>query len=114
DDSREATPKSVRFTPDIPKTGHYEVYIYNPNPTGGGGNPGDAQNEQKASQTTVVIKAAKQQKELRLSTRQQISDWIKIGTFELEKGKTNFVEINNTAADGLVVADAVLFVPVRK
>ena len=105
--------KSVRFTPEIPQNGEYELYLYNPNPTGGGGNPGDAQNQSKASQTKLKVKTANKEQELVISTREQVSDWIRVGSFSLAEGKSNFVEITNEDADGIVVADAVLFVPKR-
>lgn len=105
--------KSVRFTPTILKSGKYEIYVYNPNPVGGGGNPGDAENQEKSSKTIVKVKAAKKIYDISLKTRQQVSDWIKVGAFDFTKGKDNFLEITNQNADGLVVADAVLFVPKR-
>jgi len=111
DATKGAVPKSVRFTPDIQKNGVYDVYIYNPNPTGGGGNPGDAQNQAKASQTHLKIKTAEKTLEVSVATREQVSDWIKVGSYSLQKGKGNWVEISNKGADGIVVADAVLFVP---
>jgi len=113
DNSLGKTAKSVRFTPEIPQNGEYELYIYNPNPTGGGGNPGDAQNQSKASKTKLKVKAGNQEQEWVISTREQVSDWIRVGSFSLVKGNGNFVEITNQNADGIVVADAVLFVPKR-
>ena len=111
DNSLGKTAKLVRFTPEIPQNGEYELYLYNPNTTGGGGNPGDAQNQSKASKTTLKIKAGNQEQERVISTREQVSDWIRVGSFSLVKGNGNFVEITNQNADGIVVADAVLFVP---
>jgi hypothetical protein len=113
DDSKGGALKSVRFTPTILKSGKYEIYVYNPNPVGGGGNPGDAENQEKSSKTIVKVKAAKKIYDISLKTRQQVSDWIKVGAFDFTKGKDNFLEITNQNADGLVVADAVLFVPKR-
>jgi hypothetical protein len=113
DNSKGEELKSVRFTPMILKSGKYEIYVYNPNPTGGGGNPGDAENQEKSSKTLVKVKAAKKIYDVSLKTRQQISDWIKVGVYDFTKGKDNFLEITNQNADGLVVADAVLFVPLK-
>ena len=102
---------SVRFTPEILKTGLYDVYIYNPSPMSGGGNPGEAADQAKAGKTTVKVKTAQKIREVSLASQTPVNDWIKLGTYEFEKGTDNFVEITNQNADGAVVADAVLFVP---
>ncbi|WP_428654114.1 FAD-dependent oxidoreductase [Runella sp.] len=103
---------SVRFTPDIAKSGMYDIYVYNPSPTGGGGNPGEAADQAKASKTTVRVKNADEPQEaVVIRSQNQVNDWIKLGTYQLTKGNGNFVEITNQNADGVVVADAVLFVP---
>ncbi|WP_298361529.1 FAD-dependent oxidoreductase [Runella sp.] len=102
---------SIRFTPEILKAGFYEVYIYNPSPMGGGGNPGEAADQAKASKTAVKVKTAQKMEEVSLASQTQVNDWIKLGTYPFEKGAGNFVEITNQDADGVVVADAVLFVP---
>lgn len=49
--------------------------------------------------------------EVFFASQTQVNDWIKLGTYEFEKGNNNFVEITNQNAEGVVVADAVLFVP---
>ena len=111
DNSKGKKINSVRFTPDIPEAGLYDVYIYNPGPTGGGGNPGEATDQAKATKTTVRIKDAAAIKEVSLASKTQVNDWIKLGKYQLGKGNDNFIEITNLNADGIVVADAVLFVP---
>ncbi len=113
DDSKGKEKNSVRFTPEILKTGLYEVYIYNPSPVGGGGNPGEAADQAKASKTTVRVKAEAKVEEVSLASQTQVNDWIKLGTYSFEKGNNNFVEITNQNADGVVVADAVLFFPYK-
>ncbi|MFN8348008.1 MAG: FAD-dependent oxidoreductase [Spirosomataceae bacterium] len=102
---------SVRFTPEILSTGKYAVYVYNPSPTSGGGNPGSAADKAKAEKTIVKIKTALPVEEIAVESRNHVNDWIKLGTFLFEKGRDNFVEITNRGANGTVVADAVLFVP---
>jgi hypothetical protein len=111
DNSKGKEKGSVRFTPDILKAGLYEVYIYNPSPMGGGGNPGEAADQAKASKTVVKLKTAQKMQEVSLASQTQVNDWIKLGTYSFEKGTDNFVEITNQNADGAVVADAILFVP---
>jgi hypothetical protein len=110
DNAKGKEKNSVRFAPDVPKTGMYAVYVYNPSPTGGGGNPGEAADEAKASQTMVRVKTATEIKEVVVASQTQVNDWIKLGTYPFAKGNENFVEITNQKANGIVVADAVLFV----
>ncbi|NBB19763.1 FAD-dependent oxidoreductase [Runella sp. CRIBMP] len=111
DNSKGKEKNSVRFEPDVPQTGEYVVYVYNPSPTGGGGNPGEAADEAKASRTMVRVKTATEIKEVVVESQTQVNDWIKLGTYKFAKGSENFVEITNQNANGVVVADAVLFVP---
>ena len=113
DESKGAVSKTVLFAPDVVKAGTYEIYVFNPNAGGGGGNPDQVAGQQtgKATKTSVRVRAGETWHERTLNTQQQINDWISLGTFELAKGNSNFVEISNKNADGLVVADAVLFVP---
>lgn len=111
DNSKGKEKCSVRFTPEILKTGLYEVYIYNPSPMSGGGNPGEAADQAKAGKTTVKVKTIQKMEEVFFASQTQVNDWIKLGTYEFEKGNNNFVEITNQNAEGVVVADAVLFVP---
>jgi len=115
DDSQGTPPKSVRFIPEVPKASTYTVYVFNPYPGGGGGNPAqyDGKTTGKASRTRMQIKAGKTTKNIELATQTQVNEWINAGTFEFPAGSDSYVEISNTQADGIVVADAVLLVPVQ-
>jgi hypothetical protein len=42
---------------------------------------------------------------------QTAGEWVLLGKCNLSKGKNAYVELSNTNADGILVADAVLFVP---
>jgi hypothetical protein len=42
---------------------------------------------------------------------QTSGEWFPLGELTLPKGKKAYVEISNQGADGIVIADAVLFVP---
>ena len=96
--------KTVRFLPEVVKTGEYVLYIYIPR----------IKNE--TSFTTVTISG---KKELRVKTGglsiegQTTGQWVEAGKVSLKKGMDNYIEISNKGADGAVVADAVLLVPVR-
>ncbi len=115
DESKGQEIKSVRYTPEILKKGKYTVYIFNPYPGAGGVNPAqyDGKTTGKASRTNLKIKVGKATKEVALATQTQVNEWIEAGTYKFEKGTENYVEITNQGADGTVVADAVLFVPVK-
>ncbi len=115
DDSKGKEAKSVRYTPDVPKTGRYAVYVFNPYPGAGGVNPAqyDGKTTGKATSTKLKIKAGKSTKAVALATQTQVNEWISAGTYNFVKGRGNYVEISNKDADGTVVADAVLFVPVK-
>jgi hypothetical protein len=45
---------------------------------------------------------------------QTSGEWVSIGTYNLPAGKKAYVEISNKGADGIVLADAVLFLPGKK
>ncbi|HEY4289076.1 MAG TPA: FAD-dependent oxidoreductase [Puia sp.] len=95
--------KTVRFLPEVIKTGEYALYIYVPR----------IKNE--TSFTTVTISG----RALRVKTGglsiegQTTGQWVEAGKVSLKKGKDNYIEISNKGADGTVVADAVLLVPVK-
>lgn len=111
DESKGKEKKSVLFTPEILKTGLYDVYIYNPSPVSDGGNPEEAADQAKASKTGIKVKTTQKIEEVSVASQAQVNDWIKLGTYQFEKGNTGFVEITNQNANGVVVADAVLFIP---
>ena len=115
DESKGKEAKAVRYTPAIPKNGKYAVYVFNPYPGAGGVNPAqyDGKTTGKATRTNLKIKAGKTTKEIALDTQTQVNEWIKAGAFDFAKGTENYLEISNRGADGTVVADAVLLVPVK-
>lgn len=115
DDSKGQEAKSVRYTPAILKSGKYTVYVFNPYPGAGGVNPAqyDGKTTGKATSTALRIKAGKKYKDVALATQTQVNEWIEAGTYNFAKGSENYVEVLNKGADGTVVADAVLFVPVK-
>ncbi|MDO1450446.1 FAD-dependent oxidoreductase [Rhodocytophaga aerolata] len=108
DDSKGNTSKSVQYTPAITEAGSYAAYLYLPKlPTA-------------ASTTEVKVFDGKNSKNLSfrkddvLVVGQTSGEWVSLGTYTLPKGNKAYVEVTNQKADGLVVADAVLFVPVKK
>ncbi|MFS2185362.1 FAD-dependent oxidoreductase [Mucilaginibacter sp. Mucisp84] len=107
DDSKAETAKSVRFIPEKLKKGAYRVYTYFPKVM----NP--------AAKTYITIydgeKATEKiinQSDLQVEG-QTSGEWLPLGLYNFSEEKKAYVEISNKNADGVIVADAVLFVPVR-
>ncbi len=97
----------VTFTPTIQKAGRYEVYTYYPKLA------------HAATITKVTIFDGRNTLQKTLDKNKIIvvgqtsGEWISLGTADLPAGKKASVKISNEGADGVVVADAVLFVPVK-
>ncbi|WP_426588670.1 FAD-dependent oxidoreductase [Mucilaginibacter sp. R-33] len=107
DDSKAETAKSVRFIPERLKKGAYRVYTYFPKVM----NPttktyitiydGDKATEKIINQSDLQVEG------------QTSGEWLPLGLYNFSGEKKAYVEISNKNADGVIVADAVLFVPVR-
>jgi hypothetical protein len=107
DDSKGETAKSVKFIPQILKNGAYQVYAYFPKV------------KDPSSKTYITIHDGEKttekvinQADLRVEG-QTSGEWLSLGLYNLSQEKKAYVEISNKNADGVIVADAVLFVPVR-
>lgn len=106
--------KSVRFILPKSRPGRYRVYVYNPIPSGGGGNPDQYERQaDKASRVSVQLHTGKTVKRLTLNQQPQSNDWISLGEHQLTSGSVPYLEISNDGATGFVVADAVLFIPLK-
>ncbi|HTF22228.1 MAG TPA: FAD-dependent oxidoreductase [Chryseolinea sp.] len=98
---------SIKFTPAIVKAGAYRVYVYCPRTPKG------------TTKMTVTVFNGKNPKDVVISPNdvkvegQTSGEWIGLGTYTLPVGKSSSATITTTGADGIVVADAVLFVPER-
>jgi hypothetical protein len=98
---------SVRFSPLIKKAGEYRVFIYFPRIEG------------SASRVTIQVGSSNNKKEVVLTPNevkvegQTSGEWVSAGSYALRQGRGNAVEITTKNADGVVIADAVLFIPVR-
>jgi hypothetical protein len=107
DDSKSKIVKSVRFVPENLKKGAYHVYAYFPKVA----NP--------STKTYVTIYDGKKATEKVIDQAdlhvegQTSGEWLSLGAYNLPQEKKPYVEISNKNADGVIVADAVLFVPVR-
>lgn len=98
---------TVRFTANIPRAGRYAGYIYFPRLQG------------LSSTTLVIVNDGKRMQGLSIRESdirvegQTSGEWIPLGTYNLPEGKASFVQVSNKDADGKVVADAVVWVPVK-
>jgi hypothetical protein len=98
---------SVRFSPSIAKAGVYRVFVYCPRTPKG------------TSKLTVTVFDGKVSREVVISPNdirvegQTSGEWIGVGSYTLPVGKSAYAAITNKGVDGIVIADAVLFVPER-
>lgn len=99
--------RSAKFIPQVKKEGKYKVYAYVPKV------------ENVASILTFLVFNGKELKANPVNVAgikvegQTSGEWIAVGEYTLPQGRKAYVEISDNNADGIVVADAVLFVPVR-
>ncbi len=92
---------SIRFTPNLPAAGKYEVRVFYT------ANPNRA--------TRVPVKVFSDEGSLydQINQRQPLknNEGRSLGVFEFVAGMKGYVEIRNDGANGFVVADAVQFIP---
>ncbi|MCC5937108.1 MAG: hypothetical protein JJU34_07490 [Lunatimonas sp.] len=107
DSSNGQQANSVRFAPKMLHEGDYQVYVY------------FSRTADATSQTTVISSDGTEEKEQVIKESdirvegQTSGEWVAIGKQRLSPGSDAYVTISNAGADGAVVADAVLWVPVR-
>lgn len=96
--------KSVRFVPDLPADGEYEVLLgYTPNPN-------------RATNVKVVVQGADGQTTVSVNEKNapKTPPFTSLGKFKFKAGKGGYVEVRNDGTDGYVVADAVQWLAVKK
>ena len=104
-DTAKSTAAEIKFIPQIKKAGNYKVYVYYP----------------KVSRSTSItqIQLFDGQNSINKTidknkvqvVGQTSGEWVPMGAMQMPAGKSAYVAISNKGADGIVVADAVLFVP---
>jgi hypothetical protein len=100
--------QSVKFNPVIKKAGQYQLFIYFPRVDGSATNvKANVQVGKKTHEVVISPTAVKVE-------GQTSGEWISVGKYNFEVGKGNALEISTSNADGVVVADAVLFIPIDK
>lgn len=98
----------VRFSPDIKKKGDYNLYVYVTKTEGSSSrikvsiNNGSVIKDVDIDKNAIVVKG------------QTEGEWIPLGQYRFNTGNKAYAEITTQNADGEVLADAVLFIPVKK
>lgn len=100
---------TIRFTPQVVSGGTYRIYSYVPK-------QGDmtAHTSIKVSPDGKAVKPVDFAASAVKVEGQTSGEWVDLGTVKLAKGKKGYVEITTEGADGVVLADAVLFIPEGK
>ncbi len=97
--------RTITFTPAITKGGKYEVYVYLP------------KTDKMAKEIPIHVFDGKKKNPATIHPAavqvagQTSGEWVSIGTYQLPAGKKSTVEIAADGADGIIIADAVLFIP---
>ena len=107
DDSKGTFPKSLRYVPRLPAGNEYDIYVYFPKVGG--------------ATTHTLIRvfdggAAVRPEDPVVGRGRRRTDRRRMGAYRplsAAEGRKGYVEISNEEADGIVVADAVLFIPAR-
>ncbi len=93
--------KSVKFTPDLPVTGIYEVFARWPN---------NQTSVPRATNTPIIIDWAGGVTTRVVNQQQGGGSWQSLGSFNFVHGRVGSVTISNADTNGHVLADAVRFV----
>lgn len=99
--------KKVKFKPSIVATGTYAAYAYFPKTVNASTQTHITVFDGKTSNNIIINKSDV------LVEGQTSGEWVSLGTYVLEKGTKSYVMVTNKNADGTIVADAVLFVPLK-
>lgn len=103
DQNRGKGEKTIRFVPDLPANGRYEVRLaYSPS-----GN--------RATNVPVTIQSADGQHVAVVDQTQQPADppFVSLGTFTFDAGRDGYVEVRNEGTDGHVIVDAAQWLPTQ-
>lgn len=104
-DTTQATPKSVRYNPEIKKAGRYGVYIYS---LAGNKKPFQIDVFDGKQHKKITIDPATMQVEGQTS-----GEWIPLGKYTFPIGRSAWAQVSTVHPTDGIQADAVLFVPER-
>jgi len=96
-DGNTGTGKNVRFTPNLPSAGNYQVFAW----WTAAGN--------RATNVPVSIISGTGTTPVVINETATGSQWVSLGTYPFNSGTNGAVVIANTGANGFVIADAVRF-----
>ncbi|HET6566569.1 MAG TPA: FAD-dependent oxidoreductase [Rhodothermales bacterium] len=93
----------VRFKPDIPESGAYDVWIYWPA-------LGDT-TRKLAEAASITVRHAGGSTPFTINMQENPQEWHCLGTFQFDRTQPAYVEFRTDHARGVVLADAVRFTP---
>ncbi len=99
DDNKEKGQKRVMFTPTIPKTDEYRIFIKHT--TG----------PNRSTNTPVNIVCASGNKQVIVNQKQNDWLWVELGTFHCSQSGETSITIRNDNTNGHVIVDAIALVP---
>lgn len=106
-DTAKSSAAEVKFIPQIKEAGKYQVYVYYPRVSHGS----------NVTQITLFDGQNISNKTIEKNKVQVVGqtsgEWVSMGTMQVPVGKKAYVSVSDKGADGVVVADAVLFIPQR-
>ncbi|MEO6357588.1 MAG: FAD-dependent oxidoreductase, partial [Ferruginibacter sp.] len=105
--SIENQPAQITYTPRIHTPGSYAIYAYMP------------VIENAASQTHYIISNGSNTNDVFITPQKTIEgqtsgEWVSLGIYTLQKGKSTSITVTTKGANGIVASDALLFVPQKK
>lgn len=104
DDNAKKGEQTIRFVPNLPKAGKYEVFL------------GYTAHNNRATNVPVKIHSLDGDREIIVNQTKKapIRDLlISLGVYRFEAGRVGFVEVSNTGTTAHVIADAVQWIPVE-
>lgn len=99
DDNQGKGHKSVRFAPDLPESGKYDVYLI------------WTEHQNRADNVPVRIHHKGGTFSTSVNQRENGGSWQRIGTFPFTAGSAGELLLETTDTNGFVIADAVLWLP---
>lgn len=102
-----STTETFKFTPMIPREGKYAAYIYFPKLTGISAQTIIRVFDGRSTTKEITVREA----DIRV-TGQTSGEWVELGTYDVPQGKNTSVEVTTQGANGKIIADAVIWIPV--
>ncbi len=94
-DGNEPGSKSVKYSPNIPEQGEYDLFLR------------WTADENRASNVPVKITHANGIKDTVINQRTRGSEWLALGNYEFNAGNSGNIILSNNGTNGFVIADAI-------